>query len=160
MSRPIGVIDGVEYVEPNKMREMIGIRLYEHRNQTDTVFLSFLPLKDAAKASIWRDIPGAISSADFDKYCKDWMITICESKMRRLVSRKDLTVGEGMVVTSGTNHRFNICMIYMGFDKTNKSYTIMLRTERNKDYVPPNDSPAALDALAALVHGDVSGDPV
>ena len=140
---------------PQYNRYRTGILLYEARNQEDKVLLSVQLQKDIFKS--WGiDAPGFMTFADHTKYLDPWIMVAVGKGLLALLRSKDLGAGKSFVLDGPRCRKFHIRVMYLGYDKTDKTHTIMICTERNKEY----SHNACGDSECPHSTVDVSDDPV
>jgi hypothetical protein len=124
-------------------RYKIGVDLYEARNQEDKVIISVKETKDGVRVH-GIEVTGLMAFSDFDKYLASWIVVDTSEYMFRFIRDKKITSGQGALLPARSNRKFNVRLVYLGHSKGDNQHTMIICTERNKDYRP---------------HFDVSDDP-
>jgi hypothetical protein len=131
----------MSFAEFNRYKK--GIDLYEERNKEDTVIVGVREVGDCVRV-YGIEVPGFMTFADYSKYLDTWVVSTIGKYMIQFMRDKKITSGIGATLPAQSCRKFHVRLVWLGYDKNDKTHTMLISTKRNKDYQP---------------HFDVSDDP-
>ena len=125
------------------MRYKTALDLYEARNQEDQALVGVREVGDCVRV-YGIEVPGFMTFDDYQKYLDPWVVTASGKYMLQFMRDKKITSGIGATLPAQSCRKFHVLVVWLGYDKNDKTHTMLISTKRNKDYTP---------------HFDVSDDP-